>query len=321
MIYHRTEAVIDVDTSALDCVQANLAAVGNAVHGVRGEAGLGAFLRFRPRRVTPGEAPEPELPTIEPTLGDRLAAARHVLGLDHSPGVPHAGAPSLLRAISSAWLLVIADAYYLPWVPYHGHTHTSHSFAIRRGERGIELLDAYTNDTPWGPARPRFWVLTGQEAGQVLPAQAMTAVELRPAAAGPLPAPADAFDAAVADLTAACKDRTGGYLAAYEQYRDRAAALSRLTVETWLLARQRAAFATWLGTAGSRGEIPRPNDAPAQEQARRWAEAAEATYLAMRRAQRGRAVPGGVLARIADLLREDGPVLRSCAAPATAVAR
>jgi hypothetical protein len=266
----------------------------------------------RPRTQNPpgteGLAP---LPTIEPTLSEQLDTAG-LLGLNHDP---RRDCPSIRQCAAQArgkWLLVIADAFDLPWVPYHQQNHTDHSFAVRSAEGGrIDLLDAYTNYTPWGPARPRTWTITPAVLDDLLPAGPLTVV---PLFGGPTeePGPAAAA-AAAADLVRADRDGViDAYADAYAGHPDPAVSLGQLTVETWLLARQRLAHARWLDQVAS-GDILELDAGPALAHAERWSEVSEGTYVAMRRARRGRAAPEGVVARVADLLRQDGRVLQECA--------
>ena len=300
------KSVLDIDTSALDCVQANLAAAANATHRTHYCDVLGAWLRFRPRAAQPGELSyEPALVTIEPTLGERLIAADRLLGLEHTEPHSCASRQELIDRLSEDWQLVVADAFELPWVPYFGHTHTSHSFLLRKTEGVIELTDAYSNQTPWGQAVPTTWTLTRLMIEALLPDGLCTAVTLWSGRIGELN-PYKEISQTLDDLVGALRDgRIEGYIDAYANHPDQVVALTKFTVETWLLARQRMAHARWLSrfTAAD----------AARAHAERWAEAAEATYVAMRRVTRGRPVPDGVVNRIGDLLAQDQAVIRGCA--------
>jgi hypothetical protein len=262
--------------------------------------------RFRPRAAQPGElSDQPALVTIEPTLGERLTAADRLLGLKHTAPRRCAGPQELIDRLSEDRQLVVADAFELPWVPYFGHTHTNHSFLLRKTECVIELTDAYSNQTPWGQAVPTTWTLTRPMIEALLPDGPFTVVTLRSGRIGELN-PYEEISRTVDDLAGALRDgRIDGYVDAYANHPDQAVALTKFTVETWLLARQRMAHARWLSRFA-------PADA-ARAHAERWAEAAEATYLAMRRVTRGRPVPDGVISRISDLLAQDHAVIRDCA--------
>lgn len=297
MFQFLVEDEMAIDTSALDCIQANLAAAANAVHETRGEDRLGAALEFRPRPTD-----QTGLLTIERTLAGHLATAGKLLGLEHTPVRTCSSPDELIGQLSDDLQLVLADAFDLRWVPYYGQSHTSHSFLLRTRGDEFELADAYTNDTPYGSARPKTWTLTRTMLRELLPAGPVTVVTLRAGRRSDQPL-AETVD----DLSRAAQDgRVESYAASYANHPDQAAALTRFTVETWLLARQRVAFARWLAS------VDNVDHGPAAEQAGRWLEAAESVYLAMRRAQRGKPVPEGVVERIANLLREDGRILNGC---------
>ena len=300
------ESLLDIDTSALDCVQANLAAAANAAHRTPDHDALGAWLRFRPRAAQPEDlTDDPGLVTIEPTLDERLTAADRLLGLWHTTPRQCIGPQELIDRLSENWELVVADAFELPWVPYFGHTHTSHSFLLRKTECAIELTDAYSNQTPWGKAVPTTWTLTQPMIEALLPDGPCTVVTLRGGRIGPLNPYAE-IRGTIDDLARARYDgRIDGYIGAYADHPDQVVALTKFTVETWLLARQRMAHSRWLSRFA-------PANA-ARLHAERWAEAAEATYVAMRRVTRGRPVPERVVSRIGDLLGRDYAVIRDCA--------
>jgi hypothetical protein len=297
---------VHIDTSALDCIQANLGYIGNAVHGISTEARLGSSPAFCPRAA--GDAP---LPTIEPPVLAHLQAAERLLGLRHTAPRAVPTIRDLATGLDAdGWTFLIADAFELPWVPYHRQTHTGHSFVLRPGTDGVQLIDAYTNDTPWGQARPKIWTFRPDTLRTALPDVPATAVTIRP---GPLPgepATGETVRRIAGDLAEAAEDgRVETYIGAYAAHPDQAEALTRFTVETWLLARQRVALTRWL--EGRRGASVDLDGLRAL--GGRWLEASEATYLAMRRAQRGRPVPGGVIERVGDLLESDGAVLSGCA--------
>ncbi|QZL04200.1 hypothetical protein K2224_14150 [Streptomyces sp. BHT-5-2] len=291
------------------------------MHRTRREHELGAVFAFRPRAVVlEDDQDRTGLPTIEPTLADRVATAGRSLGLRHTAPERVSIPDRLTDAPADVWHLVIADAFHLPWVPYYQHKHAGHSFVVRTTEGSVELLDAYTNDTPWGAARPSVWTLTPAALRATLDhVDSFTVVGLTRSSAGMPIGPAEALASTVRELTSATDDgRIDSYLDAYARHPDHAAALSRLTTEVWLMARQRMAQARWLATADAASGT---DDRPAYKGADQWLEAAEATYLAMRRAQRSRPVPGGVLDRIAHLLRTDSRRLKACLQETPAVVR
>ncbi|MFJ9161586.1 acyl carrier protein [Streptomyces griseoviridis] len=279
-------AQLALDAHLFDCVQVNLAAAAERWHGPGTGLRLGARLRFDPRVGPSG------LPTVESGPATQLALAETTLGITARPG----RAVRVEELTPGEGCFVLADAYHLPWVPYHRQQHIEHSFLLVAADATtVTVEDHYHNETPWGSARPGTWRLTRTQAA-ALP-ECTLAVELAPDTLPPRPAPA------VDPVTGAQE-----YAHAYAAHPDRAAALRRLTLETWLLARSRALHAAWLGRYRTVG--PR-----ATEQVAAWRALAEQTYLASRRVARGRPEPSGLTDRLADLLRTDPDAFTAPAAP------
>ncbi|MER6528167.1 acyl carrier protein [Streptomyces sp. NPDC001508] len=280
------------DTHLFDCVQVNLAAVAERWHGPGTGLRLGAGLRFAPSPGPDGlptveSSPSTQFELAERALGLVVRRTRHVRIEDLAPG---------------EGCFVLADAYHLPWVPYHGRQHVEHSFLLVAWDsETFTVEDHYHNETPWGSARPGTWRLS-RDLLPGLP-DCTLAVELSP---GTLPKdPGPRLEPAVQAQT---------YARAYAEHPDRAAALRRLTLETWLLARSRALHAAYLVRRGRTG--PRVAD-----QVDAWRALAEQTFLATRRVARGRPEPGGLTDRLARLLHTDTDVFGGPAAatePATA---
>ncbi|MFI8193395.1 acyl carrier protein [Streptomyces sp. NPDC085946] len=275
-----------VRAALLDCLQANLAVLADRHHGPDTHLRLGAVLRFAPAPRGPGG-----LPTVEPTVEDQLAAAGDLLGL--AVRARATGRPDAAPDGPAEPSYVVADAFHLPWVPYHGHKHVEHSFLVEPGADGVTVTDAYHNDTVWGPARPLRLSYRRDRLDALLAALPQDTVTVRLSARPPGPAPAPAHtpaDEAVVDA----------YLRAYADHEDRVLALERFTLETWLLARARhlhAAYAAHLA-GGAQDEAVRAHLA-------RWDSVVEHTYLAYRRVVRGRAEPAGLFERAGEALRAD----------------
>ncbi|MDG4820136.1 MULTISPECIES: acyl carrier protein [unclassified Micromonospora] len=293
----------------LDCVQVNLAVLADRWHGTGTHLRLGASLELRPRPGADG------LPTVEPAVREHLAEATDRLGVGwcepgagHRPATPTTPDTGPLRHTDGAGLVaevtehglcyVVADAYHLRWVPYHGQRHIEHSFLIEPDGSGFAVTDAYHNDTPWGAARPGRWTLTGAELAAAVPDGAVVAGPV-PGELPAAPQPGYAVDAATVDA----------YVDAYRAYPDRVVALDALTLQTWLLARQRRLHAAY--RAAHRGGAETAAEAA---QLARWDRVVEQTYLAARRVQRGRPEPAGLLATFAEALDTDRSVF--AAAPA-----
>jgi len=222
--------------------------------------GAGTHLRLGHRlSFRPGAGPH-GLPSVEPEVDGQITEACAALGL--SPQ-------------GTGLRYVLADAFGLPWCPYFAQKHLTHSFLV---EDDGSVTDAYHNDTPWGPAR----LVTGHHG--TVPAGART-WWLSPAPLGPVPDPVVEIDA----------EEVSRYVKAYATHPDRVAALDRLTLETWLLARQRRLHAAYRGL-------------DVDDHLSRWDSVVEHTYLAYRRVARGRAESPDLFARLEEALRADAVV-------------
>ncbi|MCG5462812.1 hypothetical protein AB0K35_08995 [Micromonospora sp. NPDC053740] len=255
-----------------DCVQVNLALLADVRHGPGTHLRLGARLAFRPRL-------DDGWWTVEPVPADQVDHSAGLLGLavaERWDACPADRVPELIAGREP--LYVVADAYHLPWLPYAGQEHMRHSFLVHSHDDGVRVWDAYRNDTRWGPAVPGHWDLNVKD---LVTALGDTADVISfGAAALPDPRPTVELD-----------DPTE-YLAAYADAPDPAAALARLTLQTWLLARSRLLHAT------SRGmEL--------QEHLGAWQGLVQQTYVAWRMAQRGRPASEAPLRRLGELLHRD----------------
>ncbi|CAM3540965.1 acyl carrier protein [Kibdelosporangium persicum] len=263
-----------VHADLMDCVQTNLAVLADHHYGPDAHLNLGAQLNFHWRH-RPGD-----LPTVEPTLAEQIATAEDVLGLVARDRATVTG-PELFEWSSGRDLVyVVADAYELPWAPYHGHQHMEHSFLLAPD---CTVVDAYANETPWGTATPGKWKLSPEQL--CLPKAEVFHFE--PTFTG-LPR-----------LTPSINDvAVDGYLAAYERNPNRTRAVERLTLETWLLTRSRKLHA----------KFRRLNGRPADDLAghlRAWDSLSEQTYLAYRRVLRGRDEPPWLVSRLGEMLAAD----------------
>lgn len=278
-----------VDWELFDCVQVNLAVLADRWHGPGTHLDLGAVLRFRP-------APGPGgLPTVERSATDELTDAAQRLGLAVLDLRTTRAGEALVPAEGR---YVVADAYHLPWVPYFGRRHMDHSFLLEPAEgTGAVVVDGYHNDTPWGSARPVGRPLSRAELAAAVPGPALS-VTLAPARA---PGAAAATGLDLADEEAA-----GRYVTAYAEHPDRLAALDRLTLETWLLARSRKLHAGFLR---SRGVLA--DDTAVLAHVRAWESLAESVYLGYRRVERGRPEAGELFTRLAEQLGRDREVFGS----------
>jgi hypothetical protein len=277
----------DLHAELLDCLQANLAVLADRQHGQGRHLALGAWLRFDPRPGASG------LPTVEPPLVDQLRDAERLVGLRVDVRRQVGSATEAVAMLAQHdGLYVVADAFHLPWVPYHGRQHMEHSFLLGRDGDRVAVTDAYHNDTEWGRARPAVWSLARQEFMKVLPAGADVMV-LAPVDAEP---PQPYIQVPAPQVMAA-------YLAAYREYPDRTEALYRLTLETWLLARARRLHGALLE------QLHGQRVSSVTEHLKQWQLLVEQAYLAYRRVRAGKPEPTGVLDRLAALLGADTAVL------------
>ena len=265
-----------------DCLQVNLAVLADRWHGAGTHLRLGATLHFRPETGANG------LPTVARTVEQHLSDAQSALGIAVR-ALHRTPATSGIPLAEGCY--VVSDAYHLPWVPYFQQRHLEHSFlAEADGTDVVNVVDGYHNETPWGSARPGLWTLPAQDFVTAVPSPALVA-ELAPAAERP--------GAVGAALDLAGPEAIDAYIDAYAQHPDRNAALSRLTLETWFLARSRKLHAAFRARYG-----PSP-DSDVDAHRRAWSSLTEQTSRAGRRVERGRTEPPALLPRLREQLHAD----------------
>lgn len=271
-------AAPSVRTGILDCVQVNLAVLADRRHGPGRHLALGARLRFEPRPGPDG------LPTVDPAPQEQLSEGAALVGL-RPDAVAHSVPAHALHVMAERAPVVyaVADSYAMPWLPYAGRAHMEHSFLVGAHRDGAEVEDAYDNETAWGPARPDRWTYPWDR----LPTASFACV-LSPVPDHRAPRPQ------------LCLDDPAEYVEAYAAHPDRLAALRRLTAETWLLARARHLHAAYREQLGERLD--------AADHLRGWDQLTATAFIAQRRAERGRPVPGGLLPDLASLLAADREV-------------
>jgi hypothetical protein len=194
-------------------------------------------------------------------------------------------------------VLAVADAYDMPWLPYAGHAHMTHSFVIDAIDGGgVRIADAYHNDTAWGVARPLRTTISTDRLAGLLGAEARIAT-LDPAGDAAPPEPAEVVHANAAALDAvALRD----YAAEIRDRLDDRAAAAALALACWLGVRSRTRYARWLAELAERDPAVAPVAARFREEvAPAWRRASERAYIAQQRADRGRAVPAGAFDALA----------------------
>lgn len=285
-----------IAADALDCIQTNLAVLADAAHGGGTHVRLGALLQ--------SALPKPgHPPTVEASVEQRLTEATRLLGLrieERHDGLDGAGLCAL-AAGGREWY-VVADTITLPWTPYHGQRSMEHTFLLRVDGGRHEIVDAYHNDTPWGSVRPGAWDLGAEALGAAVPSPEASALLIAPAALPPHDA-GSLLDDLAASLSAPDRARAAdAYVAGYRDHPAARDAFDRLTLDTWLLARERLLHTYWLERVAG---APDRAVATARGHAERWAELARQVYLAFRRVERGRPAPPAVFEDLAALLHAD----------------
>lgn len=211
--------------------------------------------------------------------------------------------PGLAELVAGAGpVLLIGDAFSMPWVPYHGHVHMAHSFivdGVSADARWAEVADGYTNRTEWGDAAPcRTRVAVADLAGICSPGEGGALRAGIFERVGP-PEPVDAGawlrcnaaamsgpDAATSFTTFADQARLGDG--------DLPARFEQFVLACWLVARARASHARWLASlARDEATLLPPEFAAAFEESvvGAWSKVMEFSYIASRRVRQGRAIP------------------------------
>ncbi|CAM3727487.1 phosphopantetheine-binding protein [Kibdelosporangium persicum] len=285
---------------ALDCLQTTVALVADHAHGPGTHLALGCRWRF-PEADANGAA------RIQMPVQDRFAEAMRLLGL-RAERIEASDGPAVRDQLAGGQpLYVIADAFLLPWLPYAGHAHMSHSFLIEPfGERFL-VVDAYHNDTQWGPARPGAWTLSPTAVDQVI-AGDVTTMDVRPAT-GPLWLDRSKVLADNATLARAAKPATDAYT---ERLRERLAepgVIDDVVLDIWLLSRERSLHAAWLA------DHPAARQVSARAEA--WQRLSTQSYLVARRMRRGGRPNPVLIDDLARLLHEDMALAIELAEPST----
>ena len=273
-----------VRADALDCLQANLAVMADRHGGAGAHLSLGAPLRFDIEQGPDGR------PRVAASMPYRLAAAHELLGLrvaQRWDGVDGARMRALVAEAGP--LYVIADAHRLAWTPYAGRRHTEHTFLLSTSDT---VVDAYHDETPWGPCRPGVWRLSPAEMDAMLPTATVLRFATEPVAHRPdvLAANARAMAEAIPAIDA--------YLSADHG--------DGLVLDIWLLGRSRLLHGAWL----ARNDRPSPE---ADEHAQAWLTLASKSYVAWSRSRTG-TPPTAVLDDLGRLLHEDVAIATRLAA-------
>lgn len=202
-------------------------------------------------------------------------------------------------------VLAVADAYHMDWLPYAGNTHMTHSFIVNgvdaaRGQASI--VDAYHNDTAWGPARPAITTLSRAALAGLLGGGARLGT-LEPGPPGP---PLNVQATLSANSREITRAMAGGdfqrYVADRRDRADQPGAIASVALACWLGERSRTRYARWLGQVAEALALPPLADLAVwftDDVAANWRRASELAYLAQQRVQRGRRAPGAVFDTLA----------------------
>jgi Butirosin biosynthesis protein H, N-terminal len=273
-----------VDSADLDCVSDNVALL--LAHAGLADVRTPFALdwRFDLRDGADG-LPRLDLP---PAGLPELLAERTGFTLEWRPvgALPEALAEWREALARGEPVLAVGDAFHLPWVPYHGHKHLDHGFVVEALEDGVaHVVDAYDNATQWGRAEPLATTVPVDDLAEAL-ADGRWTLLTRVGDPAPLDVAERLAENAAAILDA---ERDGSYRRFVEAHREPdEPTLDNLTLQTWLLARNRALHARWLGDQEGLGELAERFET---EVVAAWRRAAETAYMALRRVSAGRQPP------------------------------
>nr|WP_042178167.1 acyl carrier protein [Kibdelosporangium sp. MJ126-NF4]CEL13020.1 FIG01042921: hypothetical protein [Kibdelosporangium sp. MJ126-NF4]CTQ98706.1 FIG01042921: hypothetical protein [Kibdelosporangium sp. MJ126-NF4] len=272
--HHWDTTLSGLRADALDCLQNNMALLADRAHGPETHLALGCRWRF----------PEPDADgavQVQVPVADRLADAATLLGLRIDTAVREQDTP----------LYVIADAFALPWLPYAGHSHMSHSFLIEPLDDEFLVVDAYHNDTEWGSARPGAWTLSAAAVDQILEND-VTTLDIRPSGD---PARLDTTQvlAANAANARAAQPAVEAYIAQLREHLAEPGVIDQIVMDIWLLSRERSLHAAWLAAP------------QVSVRAEAWQRLATQSYLVSRRMRRGGPPNTVLIDDLARLLHDD----------------
>ncbi|GAA3451791.1 acyl carrier protein [Dactylosporangium matsuzakiense] len=279
--------VTGLRADALDCLQTGVAALADLWHGAGSHLDLGAPLRFPTLADAAGQ------PSVEASLEQRLAEAAQLLGLRavaRHDGLDGPAIRDLAGAGGGAPLYVVADAYTMGWLPFVERQHLRHGFLVAGVGAAVTVVDAYHDDTRWGPARPGVWRLPAARFDATV--QAGTVVVLE---SGDRPRlDVRAVLAANARALADGRPAIDRYLGAVSG----AAGVDRLVLDTWTLSRSRALHAAWVAATA---DLTPDALSDAEAHAQSWRDLATRVFVAAARG--GPAAP--LVDHLAGLLHGD----------------
>lgn len=287
------ETLCRVRAEALDCLQTSMALIADHAYGEGSHLVLGCSWQL-------GTGQNEGLTSVQRPLTHRLREASKLLGLRTRGQWTSADGPAVRRLLTGQGpLYIVADAHDLPWLPYAGHQHMEHGFLLQAEADGWLVVDAYHNDTAWGPARPGTWILTTSGLDRAL-ANGVSVTDLRPAVTPPA-VHAETAIAENAARAAASAPEIDRYVTAVRAQLDQPGAPEQLVLDIWLLGREQALYATWLSERTQQSQA----GAAAQDRTAAWRQLAAQSYVALRRTQRGAPIPDTLLDDLLEQLHAD----------------
>jgi hypothetical protein len=283
----------NVESALLDCVSDNLALL--LAHAGFGDANAPFARYWRFAIVESASAEEPPQLDLPPADFDATLPRDTGFAVQwhQSTSVPAALPGWIAQLFAGRPVIVLADAYHLPWLPYAGHEHMTHSFVVEGvTDDSVAVVDAYFNATQWGTAEPGAWTVPIDVVATATSGGVRWGWLDRVGQPAPME-PLEQIRTNADGILAAARD--GCYRRFISAYRDCTAnEFAVLANQTWLLARSRALHHRWLtGVAASLGAVWLAD--VADEFHRRvvtgWQRAATSVYVGLRRARAGRAVP------------------------------
>jgi hypothetical protein len=273
-----------VDSADLDCVSDNVALLLAHAGAADVRTPFALDWRFDLRERTDG-LPRLDLP---PAGLPELLAERTGFTLDWRPVGSLEDALAEWRDALACGepVLAVGDAFHLPWVPYHGHKHLDHGFVVEGLEDGdVHVVDAYDNVTQWGRAEPLATTVPVDDLAAALEDGRWTLLT-RVGEPRPLDVAERLAENAAAILEA---EADGSYRRFVEAHREPdEPTLDNLTLQTWLLARNRSLHARWLADQEGLGDLAERFET---QVVAAWRRAAETAYMALRRVSAGRQPP------------------------------
>lgn len=300
-----------VDSAQLDCVSVNLALL--LAHEGVADVRTPFAHEWALRLVDDGGGFAPELPSrAQPRSLERFAGfapQRRTIGL-----LTDAVACWRAELAAGRPVLVEADAFFLPWVPYHQNEHMSHGFVVDGIGAGadpvLEVVDPYDNNTRWGRSAPMTTAIRSSLLVDAVRAGSWTVVV--PAGEAGTADPEAEIARNCASIVAAAGDGTVDRLRAAARATS-VPGLHQLALWGWLFTRARELHLLWLNTVSNGPGTAAPPFARAfgAEVVPRWRRLQEVTYIAVRRAEAGRSVPGSVPSALNDVLDAEVALARA----------